>query len=56
MTPSLRESCSRGRMSWAQIELTNPTSKVLEGRRGTGQIRKKVKEDGNGIGIADALP
>ena len=31
-----------------------PDVKIAKGQRGTGQIREKVKEDENGIGIADA--
>jgi hypothetical protein len=32
---------THGRMSWAQLELTNPISKVSEDRRGTGQIKRE---------------
>jgi hypothetical protein len=28
---------------------------MLEGKKGTGRIREKVKEDENGIGIAGAI-
>ena len=58
-----------GALFWSPISLENSFQSRLDGdrrfaiigpkrsekrQRGTGQIREKVKEDENGIGIADA--